>query len=80
MTVELFSKNGCVQCNASERALKKFGVDYAKTNMSQDMEAFDYVINLGFQAAPVILVKDDEGNITDSWSGFNPDKIAELAA
>ena len=41
--------------------------------MSQDPAALERVRGLGFMQAPVVVTE------TDSWSGFRPDKIAELA-
>lgn len=77
MTIEVYSKPACVQCNATYRALDKSDVSYSKTDMSQDVNALDLVRSLGFQQAPVVLVRDGE-EIVDSWSGFRPDKIKEL--
>lgn len=77
MTIELLSKNNCVQCNATTRTLDKAEATYLKIDMSQDFEALELARELGYQQAPVVLIKDSEGNITDHWSGFNPEKIAE---
>lgn len=77
MTIELLSKNNCVQCNATIRSLDKAGADFTKTDMSQDLSALEFARELGYQQAPVVLIKDDSGNVTDHWSGFNPEKIAE---
>lgn len=72
--VTVYSKPGCVQCNATYRALDKEGIEYKIVDMSQDLEALDMVKSLNYQQAPVIYV-DEETH----WSGFNPDKIEELA-
>lgn len=77
VTIELLSKNNCVQCNATVRSLNKANATYSKFDMSQDVEYLDIALGLGYNQAPVVLIKDSEGNITDSWSGFNPEKIAE---
>ncbi|MCG7423160.1 MULTISPECIES: glutaredoxin-like protein NrdH [Micrococcus] len=73
MTVTVYTKPACVQCNATYRALDKKGIAYETVDMSQDPEALDRVRALGFMQAPVVITD------TDSWSGFRPDKIAELA-
>lgn len=75
--ITLLSKPACVQCNATVRSLDKAGAEYAKIDMSQEVEALDLARSLGYQQAPVVLIKNEDGKITDHWSGFNPEKIAE---
>lgn len=75
--ITILSKPSCVQCNATVRSLDKAGAEYTKIDMSQEVEALELARSLGHQQAPVILIKNDEGSITDHWSGFNPEKIAE---
>ena len=72
MTVTVYSKPACVQCNATVRALDKKGIEYDVIDMSQDMDALERVRALGYMQAPVVMTK------ADHWSGFRPDKIAEL--
>ncbi|MFJ7749197.1 glutaredoxin-like protein NrdH [Arthrobacter sp. NPDC097144] len=72
MTVTVYTKPSCVQCNATYRALDKKGITYQIVDMSQDAEALERVRALGFMQAPVVVTEQD------SWSGFRPDKIAEL--
>jgi glutaredoxin-like protein NrdH len=73
MTVTVYSKPACVQCNATYRALDKKGIAYETVDMSQDAEALERVRALGYMQAPVVMTGDDH------WSGFRPDKIEELA-
>lgn len=75
--ITVLSKPSCVQCNATTRALDKSGTVYTKMDMSQDLSALEFARGLGYQQAPVVLIKDESGNVTDHWSGFNPEKIAE---
>ena len=70
MTV--YSKPACVQCNATVRALDKKGIEYDVIDMSQDMDALERVRALGYMQAPVVMTE------ADHWSGFRPDKIADL--
>lgn len=72
MTVTVYSKPACVQCNATVRALDKKGIEYNVIDMSQDMDALERVRALGYMQAPVVMTG------ADHWSGFRPDKIAEL--
>lgn len=73
MTVTVYTKPACVQCNATYRALDKKGITYESVDMSQDVEALDRVRSLGYMQAPVVVTEKDH------WSGFRPDKISELA-
>ncbi|GAA4108935.1 glutaredoxin-like protein NrdH [Enteractinococcus coprophilus] len=72
MTVTVYSKPACVQCNATVRALDKKGVEYNVIDMSQDLDALERVRALGYMQAPVVMAGSDH------WSGFRPDKIASL--
>jgi glutaredoxin-like protein NrdH len=73
MTVTVYTKPACVQCNATYRALDKKGITYQSVDISQDPEALDRLRALGYMQAPVVITDQDH------WSGFRPDKIEELA-
>ncbi|MDS2171801.1 MULTISPECIES: glutaredoxin-like protein NrdH [unclassified Nesterenkonia] len=74
MSVTVYTKPACVQCNATYRALDKNGVAYTSVDISQDPEALERVRAMGYMQAPVVITEDDH------WSGFRPDKISGLAA
>ncbi len=74
MTITVYTKPACVQCNATYRALDKAGIDYNIVDISQDSEARDYVMALGYLQAPVVVADDSH------WSGFRPDRIKSLVA
>lgn len=78
MNVMVYTKPGCVQCNATYRGLDKVGLPYESKDISQDPEALSRIKALGFLQAPVVEVTYATGE-TDSWSGFRPDKISEHA-
>lgn len=73
MTVTVYTKPACVQCNATYRALDKEGIAYEKVDISLDSEARDYVMALGYLQAPVVVAGKDH------WSGFRPDRIKALS-
>lgn len=73
-TVTVYTSPGCVQCNATFRALDKAGITYSTVDVSIDTAAVEKLRELGHTQAPVVLTE------TDHWSGFRPDKISELAA
>ncbi|RRJ87440.1 glutaredoxin-like protein NrdH [Gulosibacter macacae] len=74
MTISVYSKPSCVQCTATYRALDKQGIEYEIFDVSADEKALEAVKELGYLQAPVVVTD------SDSWSGFRPDKISELAA
>jgi len=69
----VYTKPSCVQCDMTKRMLNNLGVDYNTVDITQDSAALEMILNMGFQSAPVVITD------TDSWSGFNPDKINSLA-
>ena len=69
----IYSKSGCVQCNATYRALDDKGVEYDVVDMSVDPDALEKVKALGHLQAPVVVTPEGE-----HWSGFRPDLIATL--
>lgn len=73
MTVTVYTKPACVQCNATYRALDKKGIPYNSVDLSTTPEALDEIKALGYMQAPVVVTEEDH------WSGFNPEKIEELA-
>lgn len=73
-TITVYTKPACVQCNATYKALDKAGLDYTVIDISQNDEAREYVMALGYLQAPVVIA----GN--EHWSGFRPDRIKNLSA
>ncbi|GAA4288643.1 glutaredoxin-like protein NrdH [Georgenia daeguensis] len=74
MSITVYSKPSCVQCDATYRALNKQGLEYEVVDITVDAEALENVKALGYQQAPVVFADGDH------WSGFRPDKIKALAA
>ncbi|MFT8176822.1 redoxin NrdH [Mycobacteroides chelonae] len=73
MTITVYTKPECVQCNATYKALNKQGINYSVVDITEVSEARDYVMALGYLQAPVVVAGDDH------WSGFRPDRIKALA-
>lgn len=73
MSVVVYTKPACVQCSATYRALNEAGVEYEVIDISEDDGARAYVIGLGYQQAPVVMV-----NESTHWSGFRPDRIKKI--
>lgn len=72
MTVTVYSKPSCVQCDATYRALDRKGVAYQVIDLSQDSDAMEAVQAMGYRQVPVVVADNDH------WAGFRPDKIGLL--
>ncbi len=72
--ITVYTKPACVQCNATYKALDRQGVAYNVVDISEDTEARDYVMALGYLQAPVVVAGETH------WSGFRPDQISAVAA
>jgi glutaredoxin-like protein NrdH len=73
MSITVYTKPACVQCNATYKALDKQGLKYEIVDITEVDEARDYVMALGYSSAPVVVAGDVH------WSGFRPDSIKALA-
>ncbi|MFZ2510996.1 MAG: glutaredoxin-like protein NrdH [Gordonia sp. (in: high G+C Gram-positive bacteria)] len=73
MTVTVYTKPACVQCNATYKALDKAGIEYAVIDVSADEDAREYIMGLGYLQAPVVVL--DDGT---HWSGFRPERIKQI--
>lgn len=79
MTITVYSKPSCVQCTATYRKMDAEGVLYDVQDAHAEENA-PLIAELRHMRAPVVVVRDDDGKITDHWSGFVPGKITELAS
>ncbi|ALB63798.1 Glutaredoxin-like protein NrdH, required for reduction of Ribonucleotide reductase class Ib [Cronobacter condimenti 1330] len=74
MSITIYTKNDCVQCHATKRALESRGIAFDTINLDEQPEAVDTLRAQGFRQLPVVLAGDL------SWSGFRPDMINRLRA
>ena len=72
MAITVYTKPACVQCNATYRALDKAGIEYDVIDITENAQARDYVMSLGYLQAPVVVAGENR------WSGFRPDEIKKL--
>lgn len=83
MEIKLYKKNRCIQCNATERAFNKWLPDdeiINTVNVDETPGAAEELIDKGFRQTPVVEVSDyPEPGQSESWSGYRPDKIREIA-
>lgn len=72
--ITVYTKPACVQCEQTKKLLTKNGLEFETIDITEDTAAYDKVVALGFQSAPVVITD------TDAWAGFNPAKINGLVA
>lgn len=70
----VYVKPSCVQCDATKRLMDRLGVEYDTVDITKDLDALEKILSMGFKSAPVVITDND------AWSGFNPDKVGQLAA
>ena len=74
MSIIIYTRNDCVQCHATKRAMESRGVAFEMVNIDQQPEAADTLRAQGFRQLPVVVAGET------SWSGFRPDMINRIAA
>jgi glutaredoxin-like protein NrdH len=74
MTVTVYTLPSCVQCDSTKKFLTRNAIEFDVVDMSQDEASLELVKALGYAQAPVVVAGGSH------WSGFRPDKIAELSA
>ena len=77
--IHVYSKPACVQCNMTYKAFDAKLTPYETTNIYEDAVALEKVKALGYLQAPVVVVTKN-GEITDHWSGFRPDRIDQVVS
>lgn len=77
-TIEVLSKKPCVQCDATYRALDKKHTAYTVGDVTIPANR-EFGLSRGLATAPIVIVRDEDGEIVDVWGGFNPGKVAQWA-
>ena len=72
MSIIIYTRNDCVQCHATKRAMESRGVAFEMVNIDQQPEAADTLRAQGFRQLPVVVAGET------SWSGFRPDMINRI--
>ena len=73
MTVTVFTKPHCPQCDATKRQFTKLGVPFETVDLTQNPSTLEQLQAAGFQQAPVVITPDN------SWTGYRPDLIRAVA-
>ena len=78
MTITVYSKPDCVQCDRTKFLMDREGIERTTIDVTQDAESLAYIKGLGYLSAPVVVIKDDNGEVTNHWYGFRPDLINQI--
>ena len=73
MSITIYTQPNCSQCEQTKRYLTMKEVPYETVDITEDQEAFDFVVSLGYKSVPVVVVGDSH------WSGFRLEKLNDLA-
>lgn len=75
MSLELYTKDNCIQCKMTKRFLTEHNISFEERNLSSSPEYITYLKNKGLASVPV-LEQDSQALI----SGFRPDLLKQLVA
>lgn len=78
MSIVVYSKPACSQCDSTYRHLDRKKLEYTVIDISEDKGAFDHVMSSGIMSAPLVEVTFESGE-THAWGGYNYDEIESLA-
>ena len=88
MTITVYTKPSCVQCDATKRGLnnigKKLGLGdeegagwYEVIDLAENPDAVADLKAQNLMSAPAVFQHED-GVLTEKWGGFRPDKLADV--
>jgi glutaredoxin-like protein NrdH len=72
VTVTIWRKPGCVQCDQTEREFNKRGIVYRVKRLDRSPKAVERFLEMGLLSAPIVETDDRR------WSGFRLGKIQSL--
>lgn len=79
LPVVVYSKADCVQCDRTKKLLDSRGIRWIEHKVDEDEQALQLVRQMGYQAAPVVVLPFDYETTADRhWSGFIPDNIKAI--
>jgi glutaredoxin-like protein NrdH len=79
LDITVYEKPACPACAQTKRNLKRNNIPYTGTDITVDDQAYGYIFNdLGYRQAPVIVVRDEDGNVINHWSGYKFEELESL--
>ncbi len=74
MRIIIYTRNDCVQCHATKRAMESRGLAFEMVNLDVEPDEIETLRAQGYRQLPVVIAGET------SWSGFRPDMINRLSA
>lgn len=71
--INVFTRQGCPQCERTKNLMKAKGIEFNVVDITDDEKMTEALKKQGYRQLPVVATE------TETWSGFNPQKIAEVA-
>jgi glutaredoxin-like protein NrdH len=79
MTITVYTVPDNMESKTTKMFLEKRNLPYSEVSLTADAEAWKLVTEkLGYTSAPVVIIRDSDGNITNHWKGFSPINIGKL--
>lgn len=75
-TVTVYSRPGCVQCDATKRTLDRKGIVHVDLELEDHPDVLKEAIDAGHLNAPIVTV--ERGNERRMWGGFRHALLEEL--
>jgi glutaredoxin-like protein NrdH len=75
MSVIVWTKKPCVQCNAVKREFKKHGVVFTELDLTENLEELEAFKANGLSSAPIVQADGHE-----TFAGFDPDAVKAVIA
>ena len=72
--IKVYSKPNCMQCNFTKKYLEDKGTEFEEINIKDHPEVIEELKLYGFGSMPVVAID----TLDNAWSGFRPDRLAEL--
>ena len=69
MSIKIYSSKACTQCKMTKKTFDRDGVPYENVMTDGNERVQASLRAQGYSALPVVVTP------TDSWTGFQPDKI-----
>ena len=76
--ITIYGLHDCAQCNSTKTYLDKQTVPYEYVNLGENRDAKKLVYKKGVKKLPLVVIRDQNGNEVDFWSGFNITKMLEI--
>lgn len=69
MAFTVYSKPVCPGCKSTKDLLTALGAEFTVVDISEDLEAREMILGLGFRSVPVVFAGEEK------WVGHNESKI-----